>query len=177
MMNLNTLLALTCVLALTGCEEAQKTAPLPLEAQQAQTPTKAPPAQQATTSQPSKALPKLPSAAELIALIDRATRIEAKSGKWSEQPEWSKDLTKADIANLKAGIGEATKLSAMIPRCVPSVVVTLYQQKNELATLGAFCDRGSLTGPIRFDINKVMGSFIPQDLTKVGAALKSPVDK
>jgi hypothetical protein len=131
---------------------------------------------QANAGQPSKAPSKLPTAAELTALIDKATRIEAESGKL-EKRKWSKDLTKEDIANLRAGIGEAKKISGSVPRCVPTVVVRLYQEKQVLATLGAFCDRGALTGPIRFDINKTMGSFTPQDLAKVGAALESPIDR
>jgi hypothetical protein len=157
LMNLHTSLALACVLALT---------PQLPKAQPAKTPTRA-------AKAPAKASPKLPTAAELIALIDKATRIEAKSAKWKKK-KWSKDLTKADIANLKAGIGEAKKISRSIPRCAPLVVVILYQQKKELATLGLLCGR---TGPMRFDINKTLGSFIPQDKAKVNAALKSPVDK
>jgi hypothetical protein len=166
LMNLHTSLALACVLALTGCKKEPRTSPQPPKAQPAKTPTRA-------AKAPAKASPKLPTAAELIALIDKATRIEAKSAKWKKK-KWSKDLTKADIANLKAGIGEAKKISGSIPRCAPSVVVILYQQKKELATLGLLCGR---TGTMRFDINKTLGSFIPQDKAKVNAALKSPVDK
>jgi len=130
---------------------------------------------QATAGQPSKVPSKLPTAAELTALINKATRIEAKSG-IGEKLKWSKDLTKADIANLKVGIGEATKISATIPRCAPTVLVTLYQQKKELAEL-AILAGCSPTGPIRFDINKTRGVFMPQDMPKVNAALKPPSGK
>ena len=117
---------------------------------------------------------KVPTAAELAALIDKATRIEAKSAP-GEIPTWSKDLTKADIANLKAGIGDA-ELSPGAPRCLPTVIVVLYQEKKEVARLGAFCDRGRLDPLMRFDMGKTIGSLEAQDIKKVSAALESPVD-
>ena len=176
-MSLHTSLALACALALTGCKKEPE-ASQPRTAQSAPAPTKAPPkaAPQPAASQPTPAAPTLPTAAELLALIDKATRIEAKSGVM-QKPEWSKDLTKEDIASLKAGIGEATEFSRSLPRCLPTVVATLYQQDKVLATLGAFCDRGTFTGPVRFDINTTKGRFTPQDVAKIGAALESPVDK
>jgi hypothetical protein len=116
----------------------------------------------------------LPTAAELIGLIDEATHIEAHSGEW-EETTWSKTLTEADIANLRAGIGEATEISAEVPRCTPSVVVTLHQQQQPLATLGAFCDQGELSGPIRFEIGETAGSFTPADIATLGVALRPPV--
>jgi len=130
---------------------------------------------QATAGQPSKAPSRLPTAVELTALLDKATRIEARSG-IGEKPTWSKDLTKADIADLEAGIGEATGISATIPRCAPTVIVTLYQQKKKLAELAilAGCNPA---GPIRFDIDKTKGCFMPQDMAKVNAALEPPVDR
>ncbi len=119
---------------------------------------------------------ELPTAAELIAPIDEATHVEAESGEW-EETTWSKTLTEAGIANLAAGIGEATEITTMVPRCTPSVVVTIHRPQARRATFGAFCDQGSLTGPIRFDIDGVMGSFTPEDIAKVSAALEAPVDK
>ena len=111
-----------------------------------------------------------------ITMIHKATRIEASSGKLVKPP-WSKELTAADVADLKAGIGEATKILGSLPRCIPSVVVTLFRQLETLGTLGAFCNRGVFTGPISFHVNKTKGCFLPQDIAKVGAALRSPVDR
>jgi len=174
-MKLHTPLALFCVLALTGCNTEPSTPPQPPAAQPAETTTKAPdaPAESATADQPSEAQPGLPSAAELAVMFDKATRIEARSGSLEEQ-KWSRELTAAEIAVLKAGIGQATDLSPSVPRCLPTVLATLYQQEQELVTLGAFCDRGSITGRIRFEIGETMGSFVPADLAKIDAALKSP---
>jgi len=130
---------------------------------------------QATAGEPSKAPSKLPTAAELTALINKATRIEAKSG-IGEKPAWSKDLTKADIASLKAGIGKATEITKTIPRCAPTVLMTLYQQKKELAEFAILAGCGP-KGPIRFHIDKTVGCFMPKDMAKVNAALKPPSGK
>lgn len=170
-MNLHTPLALACVLALAGCKKEQQTSP-PAPAQQAPAARQAP-AAPAPASRPSRAT--LPTAAELAALIDRATRIEAKSGVM-EKPKWSKDLPPEDIANLKAGIGEA-KFDTGAPRCLPSVIVTLYEKEQVLATLGGFCSSGNPTGLMRFEINNTIGSLTVQDIAKVNAALESPVDR
>lgn len=176
-MNLHTPLALACVLAFAGCKKEQQTSPpaspQPPAAQKAPVkPAAAPPT---ATSPAPKATPKLPTAAELTALIDRATRIEAKSGAM-QKPKWSKDLPPEDVANLKAGIGEAT-FSTGAPRCLPSVIVTLYEKEQVLATLGGFCASGNPTGLMRFDINNTTGSLTVQDIARVNAALESPVDR
>lgn len=165
-MNMHTSLALACLFTFTGCKQEPKTS--------AQLPAKQATATQ-VVSQPSKTPPKLPTAAQLTALIDQATRIEAKSGS-GQEPTWSKDLTKEDIANLKAGIGEA-KFSAAAPRCLPTVTVTLYRQDKELATLGGFCGGDNPKGLMRFDIDGTTGSLTSQDSAKVNTALESPVDR
>lgn len=171
-MTLRTSFALACVLAITACKKDP--APAAPAAEPAAKPAAAQPAAAAPTAdgQPSKGLTSIPTAAELIALIDKATRIEAKSGKM-EKREWSKDLTKEDIASLKAGIGDA-ELSAGAPRCIPTVDVIIYQEQQELAKLGGFC---STKGPMRFDYKGIIGSLIPRDHAKINAALESPVDK
>ncbi len=129
----------------------------------------------AEAGQPQTDSPEVPTAAELVALIEKATRIEAKSAS-GQKPTWSKDLTKADIAKLKAGIGKA-EISPYPPRCLPTVIVILYEQNKELAKLGAFCDGDKVSTLMRYDIGKTIGSLTPQDIEKVSAALESPVDE
>jgi hypothetical protein len=146
-------------LALTGCKTESTPRPTPAET---------PSAAHATTSPAA-----LPTATKLRELLGEATRVEARSGEW-EEATWSKTLTEAEVAQLIAGVGEATEITTTVPRCPPTVVVTLHGPEQPLATLGAFCEQGSVTGPIRFDIGGTSGSFTPEDIAEVGAALQPP---
>ena len=165
-MSLRAALALILLMALAGCKKDAALAPQPA-AKPAPT---VPPA----AAQPAKTPSPLPTAAALMALFDKATRIEAKSGA-GQKPTWSKDLPPEDVAALRAGIGDAA-FSPHAPRCLPTVVVTLYRQTEELAKLGAFCDADKVDALMRFDIDGETGSLTAKDPAKVKAALESPVD-
>jgi len=180
-MNIRTLLTVTCLLATLGCRPdagvppppaaEPKVASQPAAAAKPATP-KPTPAAKLATPKPER---KLPTAAEIAALIDQATRIEARSGT-GQKPTWSKDLTAEDVAKLKAGIG-AAEVSPAAPRCLPTVTVTLYGKDKPLATLGGFCSSTNPMGLMRFDIAGATGSLRVQDVAKVNAALESPVDR
>ncbi len=109
----------------------------------------------------------LPTAADLAALFDRATRVEARSGKM-EKPAWSRDLTDEQVTLLREALGDAP-VEAGAPRCLPTVTATLFEGDEMLATFGAFC--GQSAGPIRVDVGPVSGSLMPQDYDKLEAAL------
>jgi hypothetical protein len=85
-------------------------------------------------------------------------------------------LATGDIVRIGRCIGKAT-LDAGAPRCLPTVLVTVYEKDIELAELGAFCGRGSVSSLMRFRVGGMLGSLTPEDTIKIGAALKSPVDK
>jgi len=114
----------------------------------------------------------LPTNAELRGAIQRATRIEAKSGQ-GQTPRWTKDLTPEDVAALIAGIGDA-KVAKGVPRCRPTVRATAYAGTEVIADIGAFC--GETAGPIRLSVGGRAGSLVPEDGVQFEAALASPVD-
>ncbi len=182
-MRVATLIVLTCLLALSACKAGPKEVPTKSDGPNPAVAAPAPeapavaapaPAAEAAANEGATALDalkgELPSAAYLAALLDQATRVHAQSGGWEEE-QWSKDLSAESMAMLRAGIGEAQEIVSALPRCLPTVQLTLYRQEEVLATLGAFCDSGSYAGPIRFAIGEVVGSFTPEDIAKVGAAI------
>lgn len=111
----------------------------------------------------------VPTAADLLGLFEVATRVEV-TGASPQQQSWTKQLTKEDISNLKAGIG-AAKFSAAAPRCIPTVRVRLYKEQTRLAELGGYCDGAGHAGPMRFEFNDKVGSFVPEDAAQVNLAL------
>ena len=71
------------------------------------------------------------------------------------------------------GIGASSPVDGSVPRCLPTVSVTLYDGDDEVGSIGAFCGE---KGPMRYALGGRKGSFEAADPAKVDEALMSPVD-
>jgi hypothetical protein len=61
-----------------------------------------------------------------------------------------------------------------VPRCQPTVEVSIFKGDKEMAALGAFCES---EGPVALTVKGKGFSFVPVDHDALNSALASPVDR